>query len=74
MESQLKTDIIQKNQVFNEYKAMDSEINIYGIGVAKWDGIRRVFLINEANKEGEIGKIIVFRFLICLIKRGEIRV
>ncbi|MDG4983877.1 phage tail tip lysozyme [Lactococcus lactis] len=71
VESQLKTDIVQDNQIFNEYKAMDSKINGYGIGLAQWDGRRRVSLINEANKEEKNWENIDFQISYLFDQEGE---
>lgn len=71
VESQLNPDIIQANQGFNEYKAMNSEINGYGIGLAQWDGGRRVSLINEANKEERSWKNIDFQISYMFEQEGE---
>ncbi|WP_270251034.1 phage tail tip lysozyme [Lactococcus lactis] len=71
VESQLKTDIIQNNQVFYENKAMDSGINGYGIGLAQWDGARRVSLIDEANKEEKNWKDLDFQISYMFSQDGR---
>lgn len=50
---------------------MNSEVNGYGIGLAQWDGGRRVSLINEANKEERSWKNIDFQISYMFDQEGE---
>lgn len=52
-ESGLDPTAIQDHVSYDDKKARDADLNGYAFGIAQWDGVRRVALLNYSDEQGK---------------------